>query len=122
MPKKGYKQTAEHRAKGARARTGSGNPRWRGGVTQSEALACHREAKREWLIEQRSRPCARCGGEFPPYVMEFHHRDRSTKLFAVVKTATRGYDGLITEIEKCDLLCANCHRIVEWEEKQEGVA
>jgi hypothetical protein len=118
VPKKGYKQTDEHRAKGAMSRIGSRNSRWRGGVTQSDALACHRQAKREWLTEQKDRPCGRCGGRFPAYVMDFHHRDSATKLFTVGRTATRGYDGLVAEIAKCDLFCANCHRIVEWEEKR----
>lgn len=116
MPHKGYKQTSEHRAKGAAARVGAKNPRWKGGSAM--ALACHREAKREWLVSQKIRPCDRCSGSFPAYVMDFHHRDPATKLFTVGQTATRGYEGLMAEIAKCDLLCANCHRIVEHEKRR----
>lgn len=120
MPRKGYKQTAEHRAKGAEARRGPRNSRWKGGPLV--ALDCHREAKREWLAGQKNNPCQRCGGSFPPYVMDFHHRDPKTKLFTVGRTASRGYAGLLDEIAKCDLLCANCHRIVEHEKRMEGMA
>lgn len=54
-------------------------------------------------------PCAHCGGTFPPICMDWHHRDPTTKsrkrLFNMGKAA------FLAEIAKCDLLCANCHRI-----------
>jgi hypothetical protein len=46
----------------------------------------------------------------PLWVLEFHHRDPATKEFGV-----GGFNGslgrLRTEVDKCDLLCANCHRL-----------
>lgn len=61
----------------------------------------------------------RCGGTFPPCVMDFHHRDPSTKAFglSVGECASRSTTDVMAEIAKCDLLCANCHRIVEHEEQ-----
>lgn len=56
-----------------------------------------------------------CGGEFPPYVMHFDHRDASTKVTEVSRMITRPNiyteEDILAEIAKCDLVCANCHAI-----------
>lgn len=46
--------------------------------------------------------------------MEFDHRDPTTKLFSVtvaVSASKRSKGAILREIEKCDLVCANCHRL-----------
>ena len=57
-------------------------------------------------------PCVDCGVLYPPYVMDFDHRDPSTKIDKVSRLAsqTTSRERLLAEIEKCDLVCANCHR------------
>lgn len=68
-----------------------------------------------WLRDLRRVPCADCGGTFPPYAMDFDHRDPSMKLFSLgaSKGATllKSRAVLEAEIAKCDIVCANCHRI-----------
>lgn len=60
----------------------------------------------------KGKPCADCGGVFPPYVMDFDHLDATTKLFSVSNMRYRGgRKRLLEEIAKCDLVCANCHRV-----------
>jgi hypothetical protein len=56
--------------------------------------------------------CWHCGGAFPPEVFDFHHRDPSKKEFGLgrVVPTSPGFDRLMREAAKCDLLCANCHR------------
>ena len=47
-----------------------------------------------------------------PIVLVFHHRDQTTKLFTIGEAAsdnTITWDAFITEIAKCDVICANCH-------------
>jgi len=57
------------------------------------------------------RACADCGEVFPPYVLDFDHRDPSTKLAKVSALVFSGSkELLLAEIEKCDLVCSNCHR------------
>lgn len=65
-------------------------------------------AKRRALIsEYKSVPCADCGVEYPPYVMQFDHlRD---KLYEIADNYRMALDKLLIEIEKCDVVCANCH-------------
>lgn len=62
--------------------------------------------------EAKDRPCMDCGGKFPPFVMDFDHRDGVTKLGNIAGLLKSwSWAKLQTEIDKCDLICANCHRI-----------
>ena len=70
-----------------------------------------------YLIELKKRAiiylggkCRRCGGVFPDEVYDFHHRDASLKEFHISRKSVR-WATLVKELDKCDLLCANCHRI-----------
>lgn len=53
--------------------------------------------------------CCRCGYKKHAAALQFHHRDPRTKLFDVNSYAGKGKAAVIREIEKCDVLCANCH-------------
>ena len=53
-------------------------------------------------------PCADCG-ETDPLVLEFDHL--GGKLFNIGSALTyRNWESILAEIEKCDVVCANCHR------------
>ena len=53
-----------------------------------------------------------CGQTYPTYVMDFDHRDPTTKLCKVSAAVYLGSEQkLLDEIAKCDLVCANCHRV-----------
>lgn len=69
------------------------------------------EQFRAFLQAQKSRPCADCGGTFDPVCMDFDHRPGEVKLFGIAHGASRKLDKVIAEMAKCDLVCANCHRI-----------
>jgi len=78
------------------------------------------KARREELksyIEQvkRAGHCVICKNN-DYRVLEFHHRDPSQKKFSIVQSVHNRYSlsSLIREIEKCDLTCANCHRIIHF--------
>lgn len=67
----------------------------------------------EMLRELRRVPCSDCGGTFEPYQMDFAHRDQGTKAFNLTSggamlMSTRK---LLDEVAKCDVMCANCHRV-----------
>lgn len=73
---------------------------------------------RDWLFaEKAGRGCLRCGLT-DPRCLDFHHRDPSTKSFPIAGSF-KSRKKIGAEITKCDLLCANCHRIVHYE--QNGV-
>ncbi len=69
------------------------------GVPPTEA---HNEIKRE-------RGCSRCGVDTVA-CLDFHHLETTTKEMAVGKMAPIA-DEENNEVEKCIVLCANCHRI-----------
>lgn len=59
----------------------------------------------------KSRPCCDCGQSFPSYVMDFDHLE--DKKFYISRAPRIGFsiENVIKEIQKCDVVCANCHRI-----------
>lgn len=61
----------------------------------------------EYLL---SHPCVECG-ETDIIVLEFDHRTQATKRFDVM-SATHGHSWktVLAEIQKCDVVCANCHK------------
>lgn len=61
--------------------------------------------------------CKRCG-EKHPAVLDCHHRDPKIKYGKVSQLINhKSYRRVFEEIAKCDVLCANCHRLEHWEEK-----
>jgi hypothetical protein len=79
-----------------------------------------RKLKREYVIRDKEDGCSICG-EKRHYCLDYHHVDRSTKDKAVSKLLVEGsgLQKLIEEIEKCILLCANCHRELHWKENMD---
>jgi hypothetical protein len=65
---------------------------------------------RELIRQAKSRPCTDCGIQYPYYVMDFDHRDGAEKLFELNSVARKTVKDILREIEKCDVVCANCHR------------
>lgn len=75
------------------------------------------EKKRAIVDAFKDVPCKRCGIKYPPMVMDFHHREPGQKAFSIgKKVGSVSRTRLISEISKCDVLCANCHRMVDHEE------
>jgi len=57
--------------------------------------------------------CSVCGYNGHPAALDFHHRDPLSKTVALssLPYLAYGHERILEEIEKCDVLCANCHRI-----------
>lgn len=72
-----------------------------------------RKRLRAIVLEVKQRSCADCGGVFHPWVMEFDHREGSDKIAEVANLISKGCPDarLLEEIGKCDVVCANCHRM-----------
>jgi hypothetical protein len=78
-----------------------------------------REQLRSILREAKLRPCADCGGAFPFYVMDFDHREGEEKTAEVAMLVNMlSLERLLREIAKCDLVCANCHRVRTYQREQ----
>lgn len=69
-----------------------------------------REERRALLRKLKAVPCADCGGRFPSFVMEFDHV-RGIKVQEVGQMYMYRLDRLLAEVEKCDVVCSNCHQV-----------
>jgi hypothetical protein len=68
-------------------------------------------------VKHKGSICEKCNQEFHYVAFDFHHQDPSQKLFPLSQRhMSRVWDDLITEADKCHLLCANCHRVVHFED------
>jgi hypothetical protein len=65
---------------------------------------------RELINRSKTRPCFDCGIQYAPWVMQFDHRDPLNKNFTIgVSGFRRSPFSIKEEMEKCDVVCANCH-------------
>lgn len=61
-------------------------------------------------IEYLGGSCQKCGGVFHPSVYDFHHRDPTEKEYNPASLMSGSWEKIQPELDKCDLLCSNCHR------------
>jgi hypothetical protein len=66
---------------------------------------------RNIIHEIKRQPCTDCGLNYPHWVMQFDHLDGSTKIecISVMVGIPVNKETLLAEINKCELVCANCH-------------
>lgn len=60
--------------------------------------------------EAKAKPCADCGVEYPYYVMDLDHLGDKEFSLSSPRARAGSVERLKTEIAKCDVVCANCHR------------
>lgn len=75
-----------------------------------------RKRKRE-VVKRFGDKCHDCGNSYPDFVYDFHHLDPSKKDVNPSK-GIRSKD--YSELEKCVMLCSNCHRIRHFGAESEG--
>lgn len=76
-----------------------------------------RSKLRAWLDDfKKISKCMKCGASHPA-VIEFHHRDPNKKEFSIgeVHHRTQSISRLKKEIDKCDIYCSNCHKILHYD-------
>jgi len=62
--------------------------------------------------------CTDCKQKFPHYVLEFDHIPEKEKLRRVYKVfKTCGISAALQKIEKCEVVCANCHKTRTYKRK-----
>ena len=68
---------------------------------------------KKWVDDYKTtRGCKNCGYKEQSCALDFDHRDGEVKLFNVAAAIHRGSIKRVQEeVAKCDVLCANCHRI-----------
>ena len=76
----------------------------------------YRNEKKIAMIKLRNSECLSCGLEFNgnnASVFDFHHVDSTKKKFNLnAKSAqNKSFEKMLNELEKCVMLCSNCHRL-----------
>lgn len=88
----------------------------------------YKDRKKQEMLDYvnllKQKPCMDCGQCFPPIAMDFDHRNADEKDFcvSVLTCSYTSLDKLSKEIEKCDLVCACCHRIRTFQRKLKKIA
>lgn len=80
----------------------------------SVMCARRRSAQRvQYLAELKlAKGCMDCGYRLHHVALDFDHRDGETKEFTIAQAiGTCKWERILKEVEKCDVVCANCHRI-----------
>lgn len=72
-----------------------------------------RQSKIVYVRKLKEIPCKDCGIKYPHYVMDFDHVLSNSKKRTINRLAGEraGWLTLKQEIKKCEIVCANCHRI-----------
>ena len=89
------------------------------GKVMSYCKQCHKDLEKRRYKEKMDKlneykktlVCKKCG-EKRFYLFDFHHRDPSQKDYTISQNPHASFEVIKKEIDKCDVLCANCHR--EW--------
>jgi hypothetical protein len=74
--------------------------------------ARNREDRKKVINDAKRVPCKDCGESYPPFVMDFDHLPGVTKIASLAQMVRGSYskEQLKEEIQKCAVVCANCHR------------
>lgn len=92
--------------------------RWRCKKCRSEAVQKRREKVKLMAINYKGGKCEICGYNKCPDALEFHHINSNEKDFGIAqKGYTRSFSEVRKELDKCILVCSNCHREIHYSER-----
>ena len=72
---------------------------------------------KEKAVDYKGGCCEECGYSKCLQALDFHHLDQTKKDFVISGAHARSWQAIKEELDKCRLLCANCHREVHANEK-----
>lgn len=87
------------------------------GASRQHCASCmvnrQRWKKKEMAIEYKGGECQLCGYKKCARNLQFHHIDPREKKFGISGSHCLAWEKMKVELDKCILLCANCHGEVE---------
>jgi hypothetical protein len=76
-----------------------------------DRVQARREKIKKLAVEYKGGKCEICGYNKCINALEFHHNDSSKKEFGIAANGhCRSWENVKIEIDKCTLLCSNCHK------------
>lgn len=82
------------------------------GLTSAERQRFLDRKLKHFLVSYKGGKCEKCGYNKCEGALQFHHRNPEEKEFTIGNINFGGnfnLDTLLVEVDKCELLCANCH-------------
>lgn len=70
-----------------------------------------KKRNQEYVDRAKNNPCTDCGGVFHPCAMDFDHLEDKVDNISTMVQNKVSLVKLQREIDKCELVCAICHRI-----------
>ena len=74
-----------------------------------EYVKRYRQRLKSKAVEYKGGKCSCCGYNQCLHALEFHHLDPKEKDFSISSKMNSAFDALKTELDKCALVCRNCH-------------
>ena len=78
----------------------------------------HRFNKKEKLKNSVGGKCQICGYDKCQRALHFHHIDPTTKSFEIAPRLDGNINTIMKEVQKCIMICSNCHRIRHYKENR----
>ncbi|MCA0187800.1 MAG: HNH endonuclease [Proteobacteria bacterium] len=76
-----------------------------------EAVSRRRKKVKQMAVNELGGACVLCGYDRCIEALEFHHKDPDLKDFTIsAKGHCRAWESIKAELNKCVLVCSNCHR------------
>lgn len=72
--------------------------------------AKNKQKEKEHFVSLFDNKCSICQGTFHPAAFDFHHLDPTKKDVQI--TGSEKYSLRLKELQKCIMLCSNCHRTI----------
>lgn len=81
-----------------------------------------RVARRKWFDSYKSNIGCKCG-ESHPGCLDYHHKNGDDKKLELSRMIEMGFSikNILKEVEKCTLMCANCHRKLHYSERHNNI-
>lgn len=73
-------------------------------------LKSFRQRMKDRLVDYKGGKCQLCGYNKCNTALEFHHLNPHEKDFGISKYTNLKWDSVVSEVDKCVMVCANCHR------------
>ena len=98
-----------------------GNQKYRGYCKNcANSIEKDRYKKKKDFANNQKRKCVKCG-ETRTYVLDFHHINKDDKDFTIGRMKKGDFNVIQNEIDKCVVLCANCHREFHYLERVNNI-
>ncbi len=85
-------------------------------VYKKKAKVHDAKQRQRWREFKQTLKCEKCGEDRAP-TLDFHHPDNKEASVANLVHGRYGWDLIMAEVQKCIVLCSNCHRMLHYERR-----